>query len=32
MGMNPWNIGPPNGAINIIEIGFTVVQFGHSCV
>ena len=28
---NLWNAGPPNGNINLIEIGLAIVQFGHSC-
>ena len=31
IGPNPWNAGPPDGDINIIEIGLVVVQFGHTC-
>ena len=31
-GENLWNLLPANGAINIIDIGATVVQFGHTCV
>ena len=31
IGPNVWNAGPPDGNINIIEIGLAVVQFGHSC-
>ena len=30
-GANLWNAGPPDGGINIIEIGLAVVQFGHNC-
>ena len=30
-GANVWNAGPPNGDINIIEIGLAVAQFGHTC-
>ena len=28
---NLWNAGPPDGDINIIEIGTTIIQFGHDC-
>ena len=31
IGANVWNAGPPDGGINIIEIGLAVVQFGHNC-
>ena len=31
IGPNPWNAGPPDGTINIIEIGLTVAQFLHDC-
>ena len=31
IGPNLWNVGPPDGVINIIEIGLTVAQFGHNC-
>ena len=31
VGHNLWNAGPPDGDINIIEIGLAVAQFGHSC-
>ena len=31
MGFNPWNAGPPDGDINIIEIGLVVAQFLHDC-
>ena len=31
IGANVWNAGPPDGTINIIEIGLVVVQFGHNC-
>ena len=31
IGPNLWNAGPADGNINIIEIGLTVVQFGHDC-
>ena len=30
-GQNLWNLQPPDGAINIIDIGAVVAQFGHSC-
>ena len=30
-GANVWNAGPPDGSINIIEIGLVVAQFGHIC-
>ena len=28
---NVWNLRPPNGRIDGFDIGFVVVQFGHSC-
>ena len=31
IGPNLWNAGPPDGTIDIIEIGLAVVQFGHNC-
>ena len=31
IGANVWNAGPPDGDINIIEIGLIVAQFGHNC-
>lgn len=31
IGANLWNAGPPDGLINIIEVGTTIVQFGHDC-
>ena len=31
IGPNVWNVGPPDGVINIMEIGLTVAQFGHDC-
>ena len=31
LGSNLWNLGPPDGQINIIEIGEAVAQFGHTC-
>ena len=31
VGANPWNAGPPDGFINVIEIGLAIVQFGHDC-
>ena len=30
-GQEPWNLLPPDGSINMIDIGAAVVQFGHSC-
>jgi hypothetical protein len=30
-GANLWNAEPPDGAIDIIEIGLAIVQFGHDC-
>ncbi len=30
-GANVWNAGPPDGSINVIEIGLAVVQFSHDC-
>ncbi len=31
-GQNLWNLLPPDGSINIVDIGSVVAQFGHSCV
>ena len=31
IGANLWNGGPPDGDVNIIEIGLAVVQFGDTC-
>ena len=31
IGPNLWNAGPPDGNINIIEVGLAVAQFGHTC-
>ena len=31
IGPNLWNAGPPDGDINIIEIGLAVAQFLHDC-
>ena len=31
IGPNLWNAGPPDGNINILEVGLTVAQFGHDC-
>jgi hypothetical protein len=31
IGPNVWNAGPPDGNINIIDIGSVVAQFGHDC-
>jgi hypothetical protein len=30
-GEDLWDLQPPDGAINIIDIAATVVQFGHTC-
>ena len=30
-GPNLWNAGPPDGDINLIEIGLAVAQFSHNC-
>jgi hypothetical protein len=30
-GQDLWNLLPPDGSINIIDIGAVVVQFGHTC-
>ena len=30
-GQDLWDLLPPNGSINIIDIGATVIQFGHTC-
>ena len=31
LGPNLWNAGPPNGGVNIQDIGLIVAQFGHTC-
>ena len=31
-GQNLWNLQPPDGSINIVDIAAVVAQFGHSCV
>ncbi|MGB2695170.1 MAG: S8 family serine peptidase [Dehalococcoidia bacterium] len=31
-GANPWNLNPPDGAIAVNDILFSVAQFGHTCV
>ena len=31
-GEDLWDLQPPDGAINIIDIGAAIVQFGHTCV
>jgi hypothetical protein len=31
-GEDLWDLQPPDGAINIIDIAATVIQFGHTCV
>ena len=31
IGDDLWNAGPPDGVINVIEIGLTVAQFLHDC-
>ena len=31
VGANLWSAGPPDGAIDIIEISLAIIQFGHSC-
>jgi hypothetical protein len=30
-GAEPWQIGPPDGAIGIADVLFMINQFGHSC-
>ena len=30
-GGNIWSAGPPDGEINIIEVGLAIAQFGHNC-
>ena len=30
-GPNPWNLGPPNGAISVTDFFSLLVQFGHTC-
>ena len=30
-GQDLWDLRPPDGAINIIDIGAAVIQFGHTC-
>ena len=30
-GQDLWDLRPPDGAINIIDIGAAIVQFGHTC-
>jgi hypothetical protein len=30
-GQNVWNLRPPNGVINIIDIGAVVAQSAHNC-
>ena len=30
-GQNLWNLQPPDGSINIVDIGAVVAQFGHRC-
>ena len=30
-GGDPWDLGPPDGSINIIDIAAVVIQFGHTC-
>lgn len=31
VGVNLWHLRPPDGAINIIDIGAVIIQFGHTC-
>jgi hypothetical protein len=31
LGPDPWDSGPPDGAINILDVVVVVAQFGHSC-
>ena len=31
VGPDLWNLGPPDGSINITDIGAAVAQFGHTC-
>ena len=30
-GQNLWNLLPPDGSINIVDIGSVIAQFGHTC-
>ena len=30
-GENLWDLLPPNGSINVIDIGASIIQFGHTC-
>ncbi len=30
-GQNIWNLRSPDGAVNVVDIGAVVAQFGHSC-
>ena len=30
-GQNPWSLLPPDGRINVIDVGAVVAQFGHTC-
>ena len=32
LGPELWNLGPPNGAVTIQDIGLMVAQFGHTCI
>ncbi|MCH7811239.1 MAG: hypothetical protein IH958_01260 [Chloroflexi bacterium] len=31
IGANPWNLGPPDGAIAVTDFFSLLVQFGHTC-
>ena len=30
-GDDRWDLGPPDGSINVVEIGAVIIQFGHTC-
>ena len=30
-GQKPWNLLPPDGSINILDLGAVIIQFGHTC-
>jgi hypothetical protein len=32
IGPNPWNLGLPDGRINVIDLGAVVAQSGHTCM
>lgn len=31
LGPEPWDLGPPNGAVDVSDVLFVINQFGHSC-